>query len=309
MVYQLTDAKLTAIDAHADNGTADDPYILFNGEEFGLDGPDILQQLGSGLGTGQVATVIRGFNPVLNKTFTSSLNIQAFDRDNFTVDGLAAIFEGGDDFINSALLIPTGTEPFNVPLRYIFNLQGGGSFYQLDLNVTRLSNVLLKPRHPNGKIASKEGGVMNGSNTAGTILGLGGKDVINANNGNDILLGGKNDDILNGNNGDDILFGGKGKDTLKGGAGADVLVVAPKTGFSVIKDFRDGADLIGLSGDLSFQDLSFVQQAKGTLMKAGSEKLAFLQGVSANQLSEIDFTQVNLSDLNASAKALLASTH
>ncbi len=94
---------------------------------------------------------------------------------------------------------------------------------------------------------------------------------------------------------------------MRGGAGADVFVIAPKTGLDIGKDFHDGQDLIGLTGGLSFQDLSFVQQAKGTLIKAANDKLMFLQGVAANQLTATDFTQVNLADLNSSAKAVLSA--
>jgi Ca2+-binding RTX toxin-like protein len=135
-----------------------------------------------------------------------------------------------------------------------------------------------------------------GDNTAGTLIGKSGKDIIFGNNGDDIIVGGGNDDVLNGGKGDDIIFGGKGNDILNGGAGNDIFVIAPNNGFDIIKDFRQG-DLIGLDKSLQFSDLTILNQAKGTLVKSGNEKLAFLQGV--HQLSAGDFTQVDISNLNS----------
>jgi Ca2+-binding RTX toxin-like protein len=103
-------------------------------------------------------------------------------------------------------------------------------------------------------------------------------------------------DVLNGGKGDDIIFGGKGNDTLSGGAGNDIFVLAPNNGFDIIKDFHK-SDLLGLDKSLQFSDLTILNQAKGTLVKAGNEKLAFLQGV--HQLSAGDFTQIDISNLNS----------
>jgi Ca2+-binding RTX toxin-like protein len=123
------------------------------------------------------------------------------------------------------------------------------------------------PRIPNGKVAAIEGGLMNGRNTAGTLVGLKGQDIINANNGDDIVLGGDNDDILRGGNGNDIIFGGKGDDTLTGGSDNDLFVIAPrnKNGFDTITDLRIDRDRIGLGGGLTYEDLNFIQQAKATI--------------------------------------------
>ncbi|HEY9643954.1 MAG TPA: hypothetical protein V6C57_25915 [Coleofasciculaceae cyanobacterium] len=300
--FILRNMSIQCIKAGADVGLAfsDDLYMTINGQRFSFLNlnENAPSDEGGGFLPGQFGSALSGSGAI----FSDSAVIKLFDRDDPDVDGFTGIFEGGDDFITS-VLVPTPAQPSS---HLIFNLEENGSSYHIEADAVIPKTVVLKLRR--GKVASESGGVMNGSNTTGTLVGLGGKDVINAKNGNDIVLGGNNNDILNGGNGDDILFGGKGKDILKGDAGADVFVVAPKTGFDLIKDFRNGEDLIGLGGNLSFQDLTFVQQAKGTLMKAGSEKLAFLQGASANQLTAIDFTQVNLSDLNANAKALLAST-
>lgn len=164
------------------------------------------------------------------------------------------------------------------------------------------------PNLSNGSLAAKTGGVLNGKNIAGTLVGRNGRDTINANNGNDIVLGGGNNDTLNGGNGNDIIFGGRGNDSLNGGRGNDVFVIAPKNknGFDTISDFRLGQDRVGLGSGLTLDNLDFVQQAKGTLVKSGNQQLAFFSGVRPNQLSSsTHFAQVELSELTAAANVLL----
>jgi hypothetical protein len=299
MAQRIHDMIISCKQAGADVGGAfgDDLYVVVDGQRFSPFNSSFsgFSDQGAGFRPGQVGFALTGGGTIASDRAVISF----FDRDDTTVDGFTGFFEGGDDFIGSVVLFDNVRQPTR-----IFNIQGEGSSY--DIQVT--ANFFFQPgNHDIGKVALKSGGVMNGQNTAGTLVGLGGKDIINANNGDDILLGGNNDDILNGGNGDDILFGGKGKDILRGGAGADVFVIAPKTGLDIGKDFHDGQDLLGLGGGLSFQDLSFVQQAKGTLIEAGSDKLMFLQGVATNQLTATDFTQVNLGDLDSSAKAVLSA--
>jgi len=74
--------------------------------------------------------------------------------------------------------------------------------------------------------------VPTGSETANSILGLGGNDTITGNGyvdfihggtGNDTLNGMGGDDVLNGQEGDDVLDGGSGDDLVLGGDGNDVL--------------------------------------------------------------------------------------
>ncbi len=87
-------------------------------------------------------------------------------------------------------------------------------------------------------------------------------------NGNHILNGGAGDDLLFGAEGEDTLNGGTGKDYLSGGRGIDTFVI--KAGDSstnianadTIYDFKDGTDLIGMSGSLAFTDLT-IEQGSG----------------------------------------------
>ena len=117
---------------------------------------------------------------------------------------------------------------------------------------------------------------------AGNAIALGGSgnDTINVVSGHGspnpmgYADGGDGDDVLNnvtsnggdsqlkGGNGDDVLQGGSGSDRLYGGAGEDKFLVHPDhasnnlDNVSIAKDFVDGEDLILLTGDLEFSDLT-----------------------------------------------------
>lgn len=313
MSFTLKNITIQCIQAGADVGAAfgDDLYLRVDGNKFpifNLSTSGFADQ-GFGFRPGQLGSALTGAGATVGDHPVISL----FDKDGTDVDGLTGLFEGGDDFIGSTLLAPQASRAFTGTQHFFFTISGEGSVYNVQANIDQnfslsggTGGLLTKrPVAAVGKVASQAGGVMNGLNIAGTLVGRNGKDIINANGGDDTVLGGNNSDILNGGKGKDIVFGGKGKDIVTGGADADIFVIAPKTGLDTGTDFRDGEDLIGLGSNLVFQDLSFIQQTKGTLIKANSEKLIFLQGVSANQLTAEDFTQVNISGLNKSANLLV----
>ena len=151
---------------------------------------------------------------------------------------------------------------------------------------------------------------MQGSNSNGILLALGGddrvnsrggddivdggngKDALTGGSGNDILIGGTGNDRIFGNAGDDLLDGGKGLDVLNGGAGSDTFVLARGNGTDIIQDFRDGQDFIGLKADLSVGDLQFVQRGNSTIIQAGREQLAVVQGVRPSALDLTDFKSI-----------------
>jgi hypothetical protein len=143
--------------------------------------------------------------------------------------------------------------------------------------------------------------VLRGFEGNDTIFGLGGNDVLIGDQGDDRLVGGAGNDILRGGEGNDTLLGGAGNDTLIGGPGNDRLIGGPGRdtfvlrrgeGRDTIVDFNRGNNRIGLSGRLSFGDLSFLQRGQNTLIRAGREDLAILNGVNANRLSRRDFVSV-----------------
>jgi pimeloyl-ACP methyl ester carboxylesterase len=137
-----------------------------------------------------------------------------------------------------------------------------------------------------------------GSGFAGndTLFGYGGNDTLNGNVGNDLINGGKGNDILLGGKGDDTLIGGTGNDVLTGGSGKDVFVLA-SGGNETITDFRQGEDVIGLSGGLTFDQLNITQGNNGAVIitkNAPNIILGTVNGVQSNTLVASDFISFKL---------------
>lgn len=307
-VFTASHINLTAISTGADVLSDDDTYMNIKGFKVGMGGDfqkadgliNATRQGAHEMRTGDRALVdplkvpglgadIIGSNGLKVKTvpFSGSISFDVFDQDT-------GIFEGADDFLGSTTYTPNGTEPLlgQQGAHFINIMNQGGSQYRLEYDINKL------PSSTNGKIASQEGGILNGSNLDGTLVGQAGKDIIYGNGGDDILIGGDNDDMLQGGKGDDLLFGGMGQDTLAGNKGHDTFVLARDFGFDSFLDFHIGEDKIGLANDLKFEDLSF-EQGTGTLVNAGSNSLAVLQGIQPNQLSASDFSQFDLGSLNS----------
>jgi Ca2+-binding RTX toxin-like protein len=129
----------------------------------------------------------------------------------------------------------------------------------------------------------KDDDTLNGNGGNDRLFGNQGDDLLNGNEGEDILYGGKDDDTLKGGDGNDQLWGNWGDDLLEGGEGIDTFVLG--IGIDTIEDFQTGVDLIGLSGNLTFDELSFSQSN----ILLNNQILAILSGVDATSLTEADF--------------------
>jgi hypothetical protein len=129
---------------------------------------------------------------------------------------------------------------------------------------------------------------LNGGNGNDTLIGNPGNDTLIGGNGSDLLFGNAGNDVLNGDNGEDTLRGGLGTDILTGGNGKDVFVFAAGEGIDTITDFSLGSDKIGLTGGLTFGNLSF----SGNQIRVGSDVLAVLTGVNTNTLTASNFVAV-----------------
>ena len=129
---------------------------------------------------------------------------------------------------------------------------------------------------------------LNGGNGNDSLIGNAGNDTLIGGNGTDFLVGSAGNDLLNGDNGNDTLRGGLGNDILTGGNGSDVFVFAALDGTDTITDFKLGTDQIGLTGGLTFGQLSF----SGSEIRVGSEVLAVLTGVNTNTLTASNFVAV-----------------
>ena len=129
---------------------------------------------------------------------------------------------------------------------------------------------------------------LNGGNGNDSLIGNAGNDTLIGGNGTDFLVGSAGNDLLNGDNGNDTLRGGLGNDILTGGNGSDVFVFAALEGTDTITDFKLGTDKIGLTGGLTFGQLSF----SGNQILIGSDVLAVLTGVNTNTLTASNFVEV-----------------
>ncbi|MFN6450603.1 MAG: calcium-binding protein, partial [Nostoc sp. DedSLP05] len=143
---------------------------------------------------------------------------------------------------------------------------------------------------------------LNGYAGDNTLAGGNGGDILNGGDGNDLLQGDDSDDssngkdILTGGAGKDTLYGGNGKDDLTGGTGNDILtggngsdtfIFAALDGTDTITDFNDGLDYIGLSGGLTFGQLSF--SGSNIIVTSTNEILATLTGINTTTLTSADF--------------------
>ncbi|MDZ8025178.1 MAG: SdiA-regulated domain-containing protein [Nostoc sp. DedQUE11] len=137
------------------------------------------------------------------------------------------------------------------------------------------------------------GRTVDGSNGQGILTGTGGDDSLSGGNGKDTLFGNAGNDTLSGDNGADVLWGGEGNDVLNGGNGRDTFVLSGNSNDTdTIQDFTPGQDSIGLSGGLSFGQLTFTDVNGSAAILFGNDTLGLLAGVKANQLVESKFILV-----------------
>ncbi len=271
---------------------------------------------GASLGTGQ-SYVVFGTKPQVNKapvavndTVTTAKNtafsigvntLLANDRDidssNLRITGVS----GGS---NGTAVLKNNHTPNNSADDFILFTPIRGFSGAASFNYTITDGQLTSTAKVTVEVGARLFGGRGNDHINGTagndyILGGNGKDSLNGRNGNDTLLGGNGNDILVGGNGKDILDGGNGNDTLSGGFGKDTLtggngkdkfVLAATQGTDQITDFSKGIDLIGLSGGLSFGQLSF--SGHKIIVTATDEILATLNGINTTTLTAANFTIV-----------------
>ncbi len=271
---------------------------------------------GASLGTGQ-SYVVFGTKPQVNKapvavndTVTTAKNtafsigvntLLANDRDidssNLRITGVS----GGS---NGTAVLKNNHTPNNSADDFILFTPIRGFSGAASFNYTITDGQLTSTAKVTVEVGARLFGGRGNDHINGTagndyILGGNGKDSLNGRNGNDTLLGGNGNDILVGGNGKDILDGGNGSDTLSGGFGKDTLtggngkdkfVLAATQGTDQITDFSKGIDLIGLSGGLSFGQLSF--SGHKIIVTATDEILATLNGINTTTLTAANFTIV-----------------
>ena len=157
-----------------------------------------------------------------------------------------------------------------------FSASGAG-----DVNGDGIDDVIIGAlgASPNGNYSAGESYVVFGVAEPLNLKGTNQKDT---------LIGAGGNDVISGGNGKDILVGGLGDDTLIGGNGKDTFVLASGEGTDTIEDFDK--DIIGLSGGISFNDLSFA--GNEIILSDTHEVLAALNGVETTDLTHRDFITV-----------------
>ncbi|MEG4279080.1 cadherin-like domain-containing protein [Microcoleus sp. MON1_C1] len=207
--------------------------------------------------------------------------------DSLSLTGVSNAVNGSVTFSNSNVIFTpstnfTGNASFNYS---ISDGQGGTSSATVGVAVggTQMGTS------GNDTLTGNAGNdSLNGGNGNDSLTGNAGNDTLIGGNGSDFLFGSAGNDLLNGDNGDDTLRGGPGSDTLTGGNGPDIFVFASGEGIDTITDFKLGSDKIGLTGGLTFGNLSF----SGNEIRMGSDVLAVLTGVNTNTLTASNFVSV-----------------
>ncbi|MEH2280482.1 MAG: tandem-95 repeat protein [Nostoc sp.] len=201
------------------------------------------------------------------------------DSTNLTITGVSGATHG------TAVLKNNGT-PSNSADDFIIFTPTCGFSGAASFNYTISDRQLTST----AKVTIQVGDRLFGGNGNDVLHGTPGNDYLNGGNGKDNLYGGNGKDTLNGGNGNDLLCGGLGSDILTGGNGKDKFVFAAGEDTGIITDFCKGNDLIGLSGSLTFNQLSFA--GNNIIVTATDEILATLTGISSTTLTAANFTIV-----------------
>ena len=98
-------------------------------------------------------------------------------------------------------------------------------------------------------------------------------------------------DSLFGNNGNDTLWGQGDNDTIEGGAGNDIFNISRSGNTDRIKDYVDGEDKFALTRNLTFEDLTLVQNGSTAQIRFAEDGFnEFIAAVENTNIAEFDTT-------------------
>jgi predicted extracellular nuclease len=101
-------------------------------------------------------------------------------------------------------------------------------------------------------------------------------------------------DVIDAGAGNDVIFAGAGRNVVTGGAGNDKFALTSLLGTTIVTDFTNGEDTIGLAGR-AYDDLTIVQGTGANQndmlikLRSTNQLLAILQGVQFDLITAADF--------------------
>jgi probable HAF family extracellular repeat protein len=109
-----------------------------------------------------------------------------------------------------------------------------------------------------------------------------GDDSVYTGNGDDAIFTGAGNDYIYTGDGNNLVNAGTGNDTVRLGDGRDRVILEAGDGFVTINNFNSSVDKLRLGASLG-SSVSFTTQGYDTVVKAGTDVLAILKNVIANQ--------------------------
>lgn len=287
----------TLFDYIDQNFTEDARYVVIQGEEnnqyskdsFSHERNSILPSTDSFIGRKNIKEF---FTLLLREN-----NVVEFNVDKIIVEGNNAAVFGSFVYENKR----TGNIAKNPPLAINIGLENGKintyGFFENAYEFVTTSRVeaTWTKLYDGTKHDIIFGGQIEDTLTGGKnkdlIYGYQSNDFLYGGDGGDRLWGGSGNDIVVGEAGDDILYGNMGNDQLIGGDGNDLFVLAAGEETDTIADFQVGEDLLGLSAELTFKDLTIKQDSNDvSISNIGTgEIIATLTDVRINIIDETKF--------------------
>ena len=117
-------------------------------------------------------------------------------------------------------------------------------------------------------------------------------DTIDGGSQNDAIFGGTGDDLVNGGNGNDTLNGGAGNDVLVGDGGSDIFVLNALGGNDTIRDFNFGEDRIGLSNNITFDQITIAQGNGAATIHYQGQTIGSISGGTPSQFDASKFVEI-----------------
>jgi Ca2+-binding RTX toxin-like protein len=296
------------VDSIVSVGTGDDILNGLGGDDslYGWDGSDRFHG-GAGndyLLTGSGADRVEFYDPVGDGVDL----LPDFDPTSDTIGIYVGALQATASAYKTAGLVPNapitpdqfrvGTAALDASDRFIYDATTGDLFFDRDGSganaAVQIANLTEAPLLSNTNIVAFADPVIVDPPTPPTPSNIGtpGNDRIIGTGLKDKLLGLGGNDILSGGLGNDLLDGGTGNNVLVGGKGRDIFALRRGAGRSVVKDFKDRQDKLGLFPNVHFNKLKILQKGRNTHISFGQDLVAILQNVQSDRITRTDFLAI-----------------